>query len=80
MRNLNLKGAIMGKVKEYYYEKESKDIEEAIKNYDYPDGQPVPNARLVALDIFEDLKPIFHDIEGIQDGVQFYYDEKLCNP
>ena len=44
----------MGKVKEYYYEKESKDIEEAIKNYDYPDGQPVPDARLVALDIFED--------------------------
>lgn len=70
----------MSKTKEYYYEKESKDIEEAIKNYGCADGQPVPNARLVALAIFEDLKPIFHDIEEIQDGVQFYYDEKLCNP
>ena len=75
-----MRGEIMGKVKEYYYEKESKDIEEAIKNYDYPDGQPVPDARLVALDIFEDLKPQFHDIDEIQEGVQFYYDEKLCNP
>tara|TARA_R100001443_G_scaffold103011_1_gene111282 strand:- start:873 stop:1085 length:213 start_codon:yes stop_codon:yes gene_type:complete len=70
----------MGKVKEYYYEKESKDIEEAIKNYGYADGQPVPDARLVALDIFEDLKPQFHDIDEIQDGVQNYYDEELCYP
>ena len=37
-------------------------------------------ANRIALDIFEDLKPQFHDIDEIQDGVQNYYDEKLCNP
>ena len=70
----------MGKVKEYYYEKECKDINQAIKDYPYEDWQPVPCAEMVAREIFDELKPQFHDIEEIQDGVQFYYDEKLCNP
>ena len=70
----------MGKVKEYYYDLEQKEIESEILNYPYAEGHPVPFASLRAIEIHNKIQPHFFDIEDIEVMISLYYDEKLCNP
>ena len=68
----------MGKVKQYYYDQECKDIYQAIQNIDFGDQDFQPTMAEMVNQVMNKQKKklAFHNYDDIEDMIRDYCNEK----